>query len=207
MAEKKIKSNSQRFDSKLFTMGFDEVKQRLTEIIRSKSVRHGDFVLPSGKISTRYLDLKDTTLGAEGSFLTSLATLHLLKDEVQAIGGLKEDVYSIAATSSQLAYLRGQEIDCFYVRDLAMAKRHGQSKWIEGPLKSATQVAIVHDQIIDGLSVIETIRRLQEEADAQIVQVISIVDMLDGAKYRLQDYGVDYSSVLTIEEIVGRSLV
>ncbi len=207
MSDKKNKANSQPFDSKLFTMGFDEVKSKLIAIIRDKSVRHGDFVLPSGKISSRYLDLKETTLGAEGSFLSSLAILHLLKDEVQAIGGLKEDSYSLPATTSQLAFLRGQEINCFYVRDLAAARRHGLSKWIEGPLKSGAPVALIHDQVVDGLSVIETIRRLQDEADSQIVQVISIVDMLDGAKYRLQDYGVDYSSVISIEEVVGRSLV
>lgn len=199
--------NSGAFDSKLFSMGFEEARARLIEIIKAKSVRHGDFVLPSGKISTRYLDLKDTTLGAEGSFLTSLAALHLLKDEVRAIGGLKEDVYSLAATTGQLAYLRGQEIDCFYVREQCSAKRHGHSRWIEGPLKPGLQVALIHEQIVDGLSVIETIRRLQEESDAQIVQVISLVDMLDGAKYRLQDHGVDYSSILTIEDVVGRSLV
>lgn len=50
------------------------------------------------------------------------------------------------------------------------------------------------------------VRKLQEEADSEIVQVIAVVDRLDGARSRLQDYGVDYTSIITMQDILGPAL-
>ncbi len=189
----------------LINMSYDEARSRLIEIIRDKSLFEVDSVLPSGRITSNYLDMKETLLGAEGSFLASLTLLHLLKDEVQFIGGLFDKTYSLAATTSQLALLRGQQIGTFFVRDSYDARRRGYSKWIEGPLKPATKVCLVQDEIIDGIKMIEAIRRVQDEADSEIVQVISIIDRLDGGAQRLLEYGVDYSSVLTMNDIIEPS--
>jgi orotate phosphoribosyltransferase len=186
----------------LVNISYEDAKARLIEIIKAKSLFEGDSVLPSGRITSHYLDMKESILGAEGSFMASIAILHMLKDEVQFIGGLFDKTYSLAATTSQLALLRGQRIDTFFVRDSYDARRRGYSKWIEGPLRPATKVCLIQDEIVDGVKMIEAIRRVQDEADSEIVQVISVIDRLDGGAQRLHDYGVDYTSILTMNDIV-----
>lgn len=186
----------------LINISYDDAKARLIEIIKAKSLFEGDSILPSGCITSHYLDMKESLLGAEGSFMASIAMLHILKDEVQFIGGLFDKTYSLAATISQLALLRGQRIDTFFVRDGHDARRKGYSKWIEGPLRPASKVCLIQDEIVDGVKMIEAIRRVQDEADSEIVQVISVVDRLDGGAQRLHEYGVDYTSIITMNDIV-----
>lgn len=188
----------------LANLPLDEAEAILKEMIQARSVFEYDTILPSGKITTHYVDLKETLLSAQGAYLASLLILHNLRDDIQAIGGSSDKVYSLATCASQLALFRELEIDSFLVRDASQARRRGHSRWVEGPLKPGSKICIIQDEVIDGTKVIETIRRVQEEADAQIVQVISIVDRLDGAKLRLQEYGVDYTALFTMQDLVTR---
>jgi len=196
----KPKSNP-KLDSSIVNISYDQAREQLAELISQKALFFGDSILPSGRITTNYLDLKEALLSARGIYLSSMVVLNQLKDDVQAIGGTFTNTYSIAATTSQLAFIRGQELDSFYVRDNYSARRQGLSKWIEGPLKPGAKVCLVLDEVVDGLNVIEMVRTLQQEADAEILQVIAIVDRLDGAASRLEEYGVDYTTILTMRDI------
>jgi orotate phosphoribosyltransferase len=180
---------------------YDQARDQLAELISRKALFYGDSILPSGRITTNYLDLKEALLSAQGIYLSSMVVLNQLKDDVQAIGGNFTNTYSIAATASQLSFIRGQELDTFFVRDNYNVRRQGLSKWIEGPLKPGAKVCLVLDEVVDGLNVIEIVRTLQQEADAEILQVIAIVDRLDGAASRLEEYGVDYTAILTMRDI------
>lgn len=185
----------------VMNLSFEEAKEQLKEIIVKKSIFDFDSILPSGRITTFSVDLRESLLSAKGIALSSLAILHLLQDDVRYIGGYMDSTYSLAATVSQFALLRGQEIDTFLLRRDNDAKRRGYSKWVDGPLKPASKVCIIHDEVLDGSAVIKAIRKLQEEYDAQIIQVITILDRLDGAAVKLQDYGVDYSAVFEMDEV------
>ncbi|MDD9899010.1 MAG: hypothetical protein OXU45_08445 [Candidatus Melainabacteria bacterium] len=202
----KRKTSTKKTETKLgldlMNLSFEQARERLIDLLKNKSLFNRDHVLPSGQIASQYLDLKQSLLGAEGAFLASLCALHNLKDDVQFIGGLEPKVYSLAVAVSQLAFLRGQQIDTFYLRDCAKARTRGISRWIDGPLKPMSKVCLIQDEVVDGVKVIELVRTLQEEADAEIVQVIGIVDRLDGAKNRLADYGVDYTSILTMNDVM-----
>lgn len=196
----KPKSNP-KLDSSIVNISYDQAREQLAEIISRKALFFGDSILPSGRITTNYLDLKEALLSARGIYLSSMVVLNQLKDDVQAIGGTFTNTYSIAATTSQLAFIRGQELDTFFVRDNYSARRQGLSKWVEGPLKPGAKVCLVLDEVVDGLNVIEMVRTLQQEADAEILQVVAIVDRLDGAASRLEEYGVDYTAILTMRDI------
>ena len=196
----KPKSNP-KLDSSIVNITYEQARDELADLISAKSLFQGDSILPSGRITTNFLDPKEALLSARGIYLSSMVVLNQLKDDVQAIGGNFTNTYSIAATTSQLAFIRGQSLDTFFVRDNYNARRQGLSKWIEGPLKPASKVCLIFDEVVDGLNVIEIVRRLQEEADAEIIQVIAIVDRLDGAASRLEEYGVDYTAILTMRDI------
>lgn len=188
-----------QLDPSILTLKYDEIQERLLNLLQERSRFHDDIILPSGRISDVYLDIKETLLSAEGGLLASLAVLHLIKDEVEFLGGLANRVCSLAPAVSQLAFIRGQKIDSFFVRE--QPRQTGYSKWIEGPLKTGSRVCIVQDIVVDGLKVVETMRKIQEESQAQIVQVIGIVDRMDGAKEKLEELGLDYAFISNIKDI------
>ena len=64
---------------------------RLKEILLEKSYRKGTFTLTSGKTSDFYIDGKQTTLHAEGSYLCGKLLFELINNETQpidAVGGM-----------------------------------------------------------------------------------------------------------------------
>lgn len=192
---------SENLSHKLLSATFDTIKERLITLLKEQACFEGDVILPSGRIASHYLDIKEALLSAEGGLLSSLAILHHLKEEVEFIGGSVSRAYSLVSAASQFAYIKGQEINAFVVRN--GARERGYSKWIEGPLKVGGKVCIVQDLVVDGLKIIESIRMVQEEAKAEIVQAIGIVDRQDGARKRLQELGIDYTAICTMDEILS----
>lgn len=186
----------------IMNLSYEDARARLITLVKEKALFAGDSLLPSGQITSHYLDPKEALLSAEGAFLASMTALHHIKDEVSFIGGSLRDAYSLPVGCSQLAFMRGQDIGTFYVRDATDARRKGLSKWIEGPLEPATKVCLIQDMVVDGANLIDMMRILKQEADSEIVQVIAIIDRLDGAKYRFQDFGVDYTSIITMHDIM-----
>ncbi|MGE5232250.1 MAG: orotate phosphoribosyltransferase, partial [Deltaproteobacteria bacterium] len=64
---------------------------RLEELLLSRSVRHGDFVLASGQRSPYYIDCRLTTMSAEGMVLIGREGLRTIREagwKPAAIGGL-----------------------------------------------------------------------------------------------------------------------
>lgn len=191
--------------SSIFDIGIDEIKTKLIEVYRKEALFDGDIILPSGQIATQYLDLKEATLDQEASVLSSLAILHHLKNDIEFVGGYRSGAYALATGAMQLSYLQNdakRTFSSFFVRQ--QPRQVGYSKWIEGPLKQGSKVCIVQDLVVDGIEIINTIRRVQEEARAQVLQVIALVDRQDGAQARLEEMGLDYISICKFDEIVSK---
>ena len=53
---------------------------RLEDLLLSRSVRHGDFVLASGQRSSYYVDCRLTTMSAEGMVLIGQEGLRAIRD-------------------------------------------------------------------------------------------------------------------------------
>ena len=66
------------------------MKDRLISLLRTLSVRRGTFTLASGKQSDLYVDVRQTSLNAEGAWLIG----HLMCD------ALRDDVVGIAAAAA-----------------------------------------------------------------------------------------------------------
>lgn len=193
-------------DSNLLTMTFEDARSELRDIIDKSSIVNKDSVLKSGRITSVYFDLKETTLGARGAFLTAICVLNLLKPNVKAIGGDINSCYSIAVSTSMLANISGQELDTFYVKQEGTAKAFGRSKLIDGPLKPGSKVCLIQDLVTSGSQMIQMIRKLKDEFDIQVLQVVTLLDRNDGAVNRLDELAIDYSYIFSVKEFVKEEI-
>ena len=69
----------------------EKLRSRLLEILRDKSVERGNFQLRSGRTSDYYVDGKQTTLDAEGSYLIGkvlFERIQALEDLPRGVGGV-----------------------------------------------------------------------------------------------------------------------
>ena len=179
----------------------EKLKDRLLNILAKQSYRGGKIILASGKESSYYIDGKMSTLDAEGGTIVSVLFLRMLKENVTAVGGLSAGADPISSGVSQVGYLTGKKITAFYVRK--EPKKHGTSKWIEGPLKSGEKVAILEDVVTTGGSSLKAIEKVTEFG-CEVEQVLALVDRNEGGKERFKEKGLDYGYLFDIKEVIER---
>ena len=179
-----------------------ELKDKLLTILAKQSYKEGKFVLVSGKESTFYLDGKMTSLHAEGGAIISLLFLRMLKSDVTAIGGISVGADPLSSGVSQIGFLLGKKLNAFYVRK--EPKKHGTSKWIEGPLKAGETVAILEDVVTTGGSSQRAIEKVIEHG-CKVGQVLAVVDRNEGGRGTFKKLGVDYSFLFDINDVIKRS--
>ena len=207
MATKKTTTKKTKTsDANLLTMTAEDAKAELHDLIEKHSIFDRDSILRSGRISTVYFDLKETVLGGRGAFLAAICMLNMVKSSVKAIGGHLDTCYSLNVSTSMLANISGQNLDCFYVMHDGHARAYGKSKVVEGPLKPGTKVCLIQDLVTSGNNMIEMIRKLKDGLDVEVVQVITLLDRNDGAVNRLEDLGIDYNYVFSVKEFVKEEI-
>lgn len=173
-------------------------KQQLMALFRERALRFGDFTLASGKKATYYLDGKQVTLHSRGLRQVSLGLLELLKGaEFDAVGGMSIGADPIVAGVLTVAAEQGRELKGFLVRK--ESKGHGTQKFIEGPLERGDRVVIVEDVVTTGGSSLLAIDRVQEYG-AKVIQVLAIVDRMEGGAANFRQRGIPFGSLLTIED-------
>jgi orotate phosphoribosyltransferase len=193
-------TNPTKSDASLLTMSSEDAKAELRELIERHSKFDRDSILRSGKITSIFFDLKETILSSRGAFLTAICLLNMLKPNVKALGGHLDSCYSLGVSTSMLAAISGQSIDCFYVMHEGHAKAYGKFKSIDGPLKPGTKVCLIQDLVTSGSNMIQMIRKLKDDLDVEVIQVITLLDRNDGAIHRLDQLGIDYSYVFSVKE-------
>ncbi len=186
----------------LWDCNTETLKDKLLTILTKRSYIEGKITLSSGKESNYYVDCKQTTLHHEGSTLTSILFLRMLKNNISAVGGLTMGVDPLASGVSQVGYLLGKNIDAFYVRK--EPKKHGRSLWIEGPLKPGLGVAILEDVVTTGGSSLKAIEKVQEYG-CKVEQVLAIVDRNEGGRETFKNKGLEYSYLFDIKDVIEKS--
>src|SRR5438105_4257820 len=109
------------------------LQRRLRELLRERSVAHGDFMLASGHRSSVYIDARRTTMSGEGFALIGTLGLERLDARGWAptlVGGLTLGADPVAYAIVAAAHARGRPLDAFTVRK--QAKAHGTGQRIEG---------------------------------------------------------------------------
>src|SRR5882672_716897 len=151
------------------------LEQRLRELLRERSVTHGDFILASGRRSSFYIDARRTTMSGEG--LVVIGTLGLAP---------------VAART------RGGSLDAFSVRK--QAKTHGTGKRIEGCFTPGAAVVVVEDVLTTGHSAAEAIAAVIAEG-GRVLGVLAVVDREEGGRTMLEQAGHPVEALVTATEL------
>ena len=158
-----------------------ETHEELAEIIRTNSLRRGDFVLSSGKKANYYLDCRMTTLHPRGSLLIArliLQRIRQLKIQADAIGGLTLGADPIVSSVAVVSELEGAPLRAFIVRK--QSKSHGMQRSIEGfDGLPGSKVVIVDDVCTTGDSILAACDRA-EEAGYTVAATFCVVDREEG---------------------------
>jgi orotate phosphoribosyltransferase len=169
--------------------------QRLAELVTELAVVHGRVTLSSGKEADYYVDLRRATLHREASPLIGQLLRELTADwDYVSVGGLTLGADPVATAVMHA----GEGVDSFVVRK--ETKKHGMQRRIEGPDIEGKRVLVVEDTTTTGNSPLTAVAAVRE-AGATVVGVATVVDRATGAKDVIEAEGVEYRSLLGLEDL------
>jgi orotate phosphoribosyltransferase len=177
------------------------LQQQLRDLLQSRSVRRGDFVLASGQRSSFYIDARRTTMSGPGLALIGPLGLDRLAArgwEPRAVGGLTLGADPVAYALAAAARTRGLALDAFTVR--SQAKSHGTGARIEGCFAAGIPVVIVEDVITTGASAHDAILAVEHEA-GRVLGVLAVVDREEGGRQMLERAGYQVEALVTATDL------
>lgn len=163
----------------------------------ARSVRHGDFVLASGRRSRYYVDARLTTMSADGQRLIGSLGLHAIRRagwDAGAVGGLTMGADPVAYAIARASADEPPAVDAFSVRKTA--KEYGTGRRIEGNFTTERTVVVVEDVITSGASALHAIEAILE-AGGQVAGVLAVVDRQEGGKEMLEAGGYQVVALTT----------
>jgi orotate phosphoribosyltransferase len=177
-------------------------REQLLDLLRSRAVLHGDFVLSSGLRSSTYLDARLVTLSAAGSGLVGEMLFAQLKDRsVDAVAGLAIGADPLVTAVAIASNAASHPIDGLIVRK--DPKDHGTGRQIEGPWKEGLRVAIVEDTMTTGTSALKAAEVITE-AGGSVVCLLGLIDREEGAREAAERAGYEFEAIYTSGQILGK---
>ena len=175
-------------------------RDQLRQMLLSRSMRFGEFVLSSGATSNYYIDVRKTSLHPQGLRVISRLFFELLQpDGVTAVGGLTLGADPLVAGVMLYAAEMGKPIEGFLVR--RTTKDHGLRGQVEGNLAGHKRVAILDDVITSGESALIA-AEAAESYKAEVVRVLAVVDREQGASQIFQQRGYPFTALFSIGELL-----
>jgi orotate phosphoribosyltransferase len=180
-------------------------RTRLLEILAERSVRFGRFTLASGAVSPHYVDVRKTSLDAEGATLIGRLLFDAVEADVAAgritaVGGLTLGADPIVTALAIEAFRRGRRLDAFLVRKAQ--KTHGTENLIEGNLESGARALIVEDVLTSGGSALAAIEAARG-AGATVEHAWCVVDRKAGGGEALAAAGVRTDACFELDEVLA----
>lgn len=181
-------------------------REQLREMLRTGSVRHGDFTLVSGQKSEWYVDAKLTTCTARAFRLVGQLFLELFAEhglQPQAVGGLTLGADPLAFAIARESLERDSAIDAFTIRK--ESKKHGMKRFLEGiGYPEGVSVVILDDVCSTGGSTILALERALE-AGMKILGVACLVDREMGAQAAIeQQFHCPFYSIFRLSELTAK---
>lgn len=180
-----------------------ERSARLVDLLRQRSVLHGDFVLASGRHSPYYVDCRRTTMHADGLVLIGELGLAAVRDagwDPDAIGGLTLGADPVAYAIARASAASPRPIHAFTVRKAA--KAHGALRRIEGCFEAGMSVVVVEDVITTGASALEAASVIRE-AGGTVRGVLAVVDREEGGREAVERTGCPVRALATLQELLA----
>ena len=180
-------------------------RQRLLEILKEKSYEKREVTLASGKKSDFYVDCKQTTLDAEGAYLTGKLMYEIIanmNEDVAGAGGLTLGADPIATAVSIASFEAKNPIPAFIIRK--EPKGHGTGQWLEGTkyLKAGANVVILEDVVTTGGSSLEAVKRA-EESGLNVLMILTLVDRCEGGRENIEKEGHKLISLFEKKEVAA----
>lgn len=175
------------------------LRAELHELVATRAVRFGDFVLTSGRRSNYYFDGKQVTLDGRGLYLVSRLLLQRCHEQrIDAVGGLTLGADPIASGIAALSGDGADPIAAFIVRK--QEKEHGTGRVIEGPdLRAGARVMLVDDTLTTGGTFLQARERVAGTG-VVIVEAACVVDREEGGREALADAGIAVHALFTRSE-------
>jgi len=189
-------------------LSLDQARTELSDLLRKKSIFHGEFTLASGARSSYYFDCRLTTLDPKGAWLIGQLMHALIRKEatarnltLNAVGGLTMGADPVALAVAMFSYIAdgGPLLQTFTVRKTP--KAHGQTKLIEGNFKKGDTVVVVEDVITRGDSTIAAINAVVNEG-GKVGFVGVLVDRQEGGRQKIEQLGYPVFSLFKRDELL-----
>lgn len=176
------------------------LRDQLRQMLLSRSMRFGEFVLSSGATSNYYIDVRKTSLHPDGLRMISKLFFEMLASEnVTAIGGLTLGADPLVAGLMLYSAEHNRPLDGFLVR--RTTKDHGLRGQVEGNLAGHKRIVILDDVITSGESALIA-AEAAESYKAEVVRVLAVVDREQGASQIFQQRGYPFSALFSIGELL-----
>jgi orotate phosphoribosyltransferase len=174
--------------SETFRFTPEERAQLARLLVDSGAFQVGDFTLASGVRSPYYIDAKRAITRPDVLALAAAAMApHIDCDRIAAV----------ELAGIPLAAAVSLAVDKPFVMVRKAAKAHGTKKRYEGDVRQGETITFVEDVTTTGGSVLDGITVL-EEAGAQVLTVVSLVDRGEGAEEALFKRGVELVPILDV---------
>ena len=180
-------------------------RDRLLAILKEKSYEQREVTLASGKKSNFYIDCKQTTLDAEGSYLVGrlmYKKIREMPEKIDGVGGLTLGADPIATAVSMTSFMEGSPFPAFIIRK--EPKGHGTGQWLEGKknLSNGDRVVIVEDVVTTGGSSLKAVRRAEEEG-LEVAALLALVDRSEGGRENIEKEGYRLESLFVRDDFVN----
>lgn len=178
-------------------------RERLLQMLATRSARTGTFTLSSGRQSSFYVDARLTTMSPDGLATIGPLALAAIRDagwHPDAVGGLTLGADPVAYAIAHASALAGAPVRAFTVRK--EAKAHGRGKLVEGPLRSGDKVVIVEDVITTGASALRAADAVRGEG-ATVLGVLAVVDREEGGREAIVAAGLPVCALATAAELLA----
>lgn len=172
-------------------------RERLLELLRTRSFARKRIVLASGRESDFFIDCKQTILTAEGHALCGEILFEAVKKfSPVAVAGVELGGCPLASAVALVSFQKGAPIDAIYVRK--DVKDHGSRRDLEGntTLPEGARIVLVEDVITTGGSTLKAVEKLKA-ANYEVAGVVALVDRLEGGADNITNAKLALTTIYT----------